>query len=129
MVLPECLSVKICCILPSDSEANPASSPVVPASFNATSPVKLVGRTRPGLASRYRARFQASSFHLDSGNWTGDEAEANRDGADAEFPFPLCFSFSASFKNTEPMGKGWKIVFVLGLVSGPSLCIHHCSEI
>ena len=74
LVLPECLSVKICCILPSDSEAN-------------------------------------------------------RDSADAEFPFPLCFSFSASFKNTEPMGKGWKIVFVLGLASGPSLCIHHCSEI
>ena len=32
-----------------------------------TSPVKLVGRTR--------AQFQASSFHLDSGNWPGDEAE------------------------------------------------------
>ena len=24
--------------------------------------------------SRYRAQFQASSFHLDSGNWPGDEA-------------------------------------------------------
>ena len=128
------------------------SSPVVPASFNVTSPVMLVGRTRLGrLAingkskmaepgeesnfsqlhfvsiiyndpwmfgrdvcnlyirnilwssqkkegfrraisgtfsrwtgtflpfcarpSRYRAQFQASSFHLDSGNWPGDEAE------------------------------------------------------
>ena len=47
LVLPECLSVKICCILLSDSEAN-------------------------------------------------------RDGADAEFPFPLFFSFSASFKNSSP---------------------------
>ena len=47
LVLPECLSVKICCILPSDSEANP-------------------------------------------------------DGADDEFPFPLFFSFSASFKNSSP---------------------------
>ena len=45
-----------------------ASSPVVPASFNVTSPVKLVG---------YRAQFQASSFHLDSGNWPGDEARVS----------------------------------------------------
>ena len=45
-----------------------ASSPVVPASFNVTSPV------RERLGTRYRARFQASSFHLDSGNWPGDEA-------------------------------------------------------
>ena len=42
LVLPECLSVKICCISPSESEAN-------------------------------------------------------RDGADAESPFPLFFSFSAFF--------------------------------
>ena len=27
--------------------------------------------------SRYRARFQASSFHLDSGNWPGDKAVSN----------------------------------------------------
>ena len=46
LVLPECLSVKICCISPSNSEAN-------------------------------------------------------RDGADAESPFPLFFSFSASFKNSS----------------------------
>ena len=51
-------------------ELEPTSSPVVPASFNVTSPVKLVGRTRLG----YRARFQVCSFHLDSGNWPGDEA-------------------------------------------------------
>ena len=49
---------------------SPASSPVVPASFNVTSPVKLVGRTR--------ARIQASSFHLDSGNWPGDKAAPSR---------------------------------------------------
>ena len=47
LVLPECLSVKICCISPSKSETN-------------------------------------------------------RDGADAESPFPLFFSFSASFKNYNP---------------------------
>ena len=31
--------------------------------------------------------------------------EANRDGADAESPFPLFFSFSASFKNSSPWEK------------------------
>ena len=50
LVLPECLSVKICCISPSNSEAN-------------------------------------------------------RDGADAESPFPLFFSFSASFRNSSPRKK------------------------
>ena len=29
------------------------------------------------------------------------DSEANRDGADAEFPFPLFISFSASFKNSS----------------------------
>ena len=36
------------------------------------------------------------------------DSEANRDGADAESPFPLFFSFSASFKNSslrEKVGK------------------------
>ena len=65
-VLPECLSVKICCISPSNSEAN-------------------------------------------------------RDGADADSPFPLFFSFSASFKNSSPREKvgnclrfgtgGWSLCF------------------
>ena len=32
-------------------------------------------------------------------------SEANRDGADVESPFPLCFSFSASFKNSSPREK------------------------
>ena len=31
--------------------------------------------------------------------------EANRDGPDAESPFPLFFSFSASFKNSSPREK------------------------
>ena len=66
LVLPECLSVKICCISPSNSEAN-------------------------------------------------------CDGADAESPFPLFFSFSASFKNSSPREKvgnclrfgtgGWSLCF------------------
>ena len=50
LVLPECLSAKICCISPSDSEEN-------------------------------------------------------RDGADAESPFPLFFSFFASFKNSSSREK------------------------
>ena len=50
LVLPECLSVKPCCISPPNSEAN-------------------------------------------------------RDGADAESPFPLFFSFSASFRNSSPREK------------------------
>ena len=54
LVLPECLSVKNCCISRSDSEAN-------------------------------------------------------RDGADAESPFPLFFSFSASFKNSSPREKVGKL--------------------
>ena len=29
-------------------------------------------------------------------------SEANLDGADAEFPFPMFFSFFASFKNSSP---------------------------
>ena len=48
-------------------------------------------------------------------------SEANRDGADVESPFPLFFSFSASFKNSSPRGKvgnclrfgtgGWSLCF------------------
>ena len=48
-------------------------------------------------------------------------SEANRDGADAESPFPLFFSFSASFKNSSPRKKvgnclrfgtgGWSLCF------------------
>ena len=30
------------------------------------------------------------------------DSEANRDSADAKFPFPLFISFSASFKNSSP---------------------------
>ena len=33
----------------------------------------------------------------------------NRDGADAESPFPLFFSFSASFKNSSPREKVGKL--------------------
>ena len=48
-------------------------------------------------------------------------SEANRDGADAESPFPLFFSFSVSFKNSSPREKagnclrfgtgGWSLCF------------------
>ena len=54
--------------------------------------------------------------------------EANRDGADAESPFPLSFSFSAPFK-TLAQEKRSEIVFVLGLVGGVSVSIHYCREI
>ena len=67
LVLPECLSVKICCSSPSDNEAN-------------------------------------------------------RDGADAESPFPLFFSFSASFKNSSPREKSGNCLrFGTG---GRSLCFY-----
>ena len=46
----------------------------------------------------------------------------NRDGADAESPFPLFFSFSASFKNSSPREKvGNCLRFGTG---GPSLCLY-----
>ena len=48
-------------------------------------------------------------------------SEANRAGADSESPFPLFFSFSASFKNSSPREKvrnclrfetgGWSLCF------------------
>ena len=67
LVLPECLSVKICCISPSNSEAN-------------------------------------------------------RDGADVESPFPLFFSFSASFKNSSPREKAGNCLrFEIG---SWSLCLY-----
>ena len=46
----------------------------------------------------------------------------NRDGADAESPFPLFFSFSASFKNSSPREKvGNCLRFGTG---GLSLCLY-----
>ena len=82
LVLPECLSVKICCISPSNSEAN-------------------------------------------------------RDGADAESPFPLFFSFSASFKNSSPREKignclrfgtgGW-ILFLSIMVAKYLNIFHHANN-
>ena len=49
-------------------------------------------------------------------------SEANRDGADAESPVPLFFSFSASFKNSSPREKiGNCLRFATG---GWSLCFY-----
>ena len=61
----------------------------------------------------------------------------DHDGADAESPFPLFFSFSASrtlartFSALRTLGqeKRSEIVFVLGLVGGVSVSIHYCREI
>ena len=74
LVLPECLSVKICCSSPSDSEAN-------------------------------------------------------HDGPDAESPFPLFFSFSASFKNPSPRAKDGKLSSFWDWWGRVSVCIHYCPEI
>ena len=50
------------------------------------------------------------------------DSEANRDGAGAESPFPLFFSFSASFKNSSPREKVGKLSsFRTG---GPSLYLY-----
>ena len=50
------------------------------------------------------------------------DSEANRDGAGAESPFPLFFSFSASFKNSSPREKvGNCLRFGTG---GPNLCLY-----
>ena len=43
------------------------------------------------------------------GKWNIKWSEANRDGADTESPFPLFFSFSASFKNSSPREKVGKL--------------------
>ena len=49
-------------------------------------------------------------------------SEANRDGADAESPFPLFFSLSASFKYSSQREKvGNCLRFGTG---GPSLCLY-----
>ena len=49
-------------------------------------------------------------------------SETNRDGADAESPFPLFFSFSASFKNSSPREKVAKLsLFGTG---EPSCCLY-----
>ena len=47
----------------------------------------------------------------------------NRDNADAEYPFPLFFSFSASFKNSSPREKVAKNCLRFG-TGGPSLCLY-----
>ena len=52
------------------------------------------------------------------------DSEANRDGADAEFPFPSFISFSASFKNSSLWEKVGKLSSFCW-----SVCIHYCSEI
>ena len=52
----------------------------------------------------------------------------NRDGADAESPFPLFFSFSASFKNSSPMEKVGKLSSFWDWWA-VSVCILYCREI
>ena len=55
-------------------------------------------------------------------------SEANRDGADAESPVPLFFSFLPHLR-TLAQEKRSEIVFVLGLVGGVSVSIHYRREI
>ena len=40
---------------------------------------------------------------------SASDSEANRDGSDAESPFPLFFSLFASFKNSSPREKVGKL--------------------
>ena len=72
LVLSKCLSVNICCTLPSDSKAN-------------------------------------------------------RGGSNVVSPFPLFFSISASFKNSNPRKRSENCLR-FG-TDGPSLCIHYCNII
>ena len=62
--------------------------------------------------------FCCSSFHLFGFTRVSSvkiccisplDSEANRDDADAQSPFPLFFSFSASFKNSSPRGEVAKL--------------------
>ena len=55
-------------------------------------------------------------------------SEANCDGADAESPFPLFFSFLSHLR-TLAQEKRSEIAFVLRLVGGVSVSIHYCREI
>ena len=48
-------------------------------------------------------------IHCASNPTRKTDTEANRDGADAESPFPLFFSFSASFKTSSPREKVAKL--------------------
>ena len=52
----------------------------------------------------------------------------NRDGADAESPFPLFFRFLPHLR-TLAQEKRSEIVFALGLVGGVSVSIHYCRGI
>ena len=75
-----------------------------------TSPVKLVGKIRPG----YRARFRASSCNSDSANWPGYEAESQhgtnrtsrRSGLTRGFgelnPSPHCRKFTSVLADSAP---------------------------
>ena len=56
------------------------------------------------------------------------DSEANRDGADAESPFPL-FSLFLPHLRTPVQEKRSENCLRLGLVSRVSVCIHYCREI
>ena len=76
--------------------------------------------------------FKTEKFKLTFEGWnrvsfcqnfiSPSNSEANRDGADAESPVPLFFSFSASYKNSSPREKvGNCLRFGTG---GGSLCFY-----
>ena len=68
-----------------ESHSNSASSSVAPASFDVTSPAKLVGRTRLGHLCAV-ALGSRPPPHSDSANWPGDEADSN-----------LCFDLGSTY--------------------------------
>ena len=56
------------------------------------------------------------------------DSEANRDGADPEFPFPLFFAFSDLTLTHEKRSENC-LRFATTVVGRVSVCIHYCSEI
>ena len=72
----------------------------------------------------FNLSFESSSFIFD--NFKTEKFK--RDGADAESPFPLFFSFLPHLR-TLAQEKRSEIVFVLGLVGGVFVSIHYCREI
>ena len=58
----------------------------------------LIQELKPTLNDTVRVSFCQNCI-------SPSNSEANRNGADAESPFPLFFSFSASFKNSSPREK------------------------
>ena len=87
--------------------ADPASFPVVLGDFGCDVTRQACRENSPRTASRYRARFQASSGHSDSANRPGYEAGADRNS------LAQVFSADAVFQSHECSIKAWEKTGVL----------------